>query len=73
MNLKDVYIGIEEYFSPQIIVEVTNMGFAAWLAGRWSNTHFIAAVRHLGWAQLVGFLFVTCSFVSFMSSAFLLN
>jgi hypothetical protein len=37
-----------------------NIGFAARLAGHWSNGHFIAVVLHLGWTNI--------AFISLISS-----
>jgi hypothetical protein len=42
-----------------------NIGFAAKLAGRWSNGHFIAVVLHLGWTNTVELLFVNLYFYIF--------
>jgi hypothetical protein len=42
-----------------------NIGFAARLAGHWSNGHFIAVVLHLGWTNIVGLLFVNLYFYIF--------
>ncbi|MBK7308294.1 MAG: hypothetical protein IPI88_15565 [Chitinophagaceae bacterium] len=45
-----------------------NIGFAARLAGRWSNDHFIAIVLHLGWTNIAGLLFVNLYFYIFNQS-----
>jgi hypothetical protein len=42
-----------------------NIGFAARLAGHWSNGHFIVVVLHLGWTNIVGLLFVNLYFYIF--------
>jgi hypothetical protein len=47
-----------------------NIGFAARLAGRWSNGHFIAVVLHLGWTYIVGLLFVNRYFYIFNQQRF---
>jgi len=47
-----------------------NIGFAARLAGRWSNGHFIAVVLHLGWTNIVGLLFVNLYFYIFNQQRF---
>jgi hypothetical protein len=47
-----------------------NIGFAARLAGRWSNGHFIAVVLHLGWTYIVGLLFVNLYFYIFNQQRF---
>lgn len=46
----------------------TNIGFAARLAGRWSNGHFIAVVLHLGWTNIVGPCLLSFTFISLISS-----
>jgi hypothetical protein len=46
------------------------IGFAARLAGRWSNGHFIAVVLHLGWTYFVGLLFVNLYFYIFNQQRF---
>ena len=46
------------------------MGFAARLAGHWSNGHFIAIVLHLGWTYIVGLLFVNLYFYIFIQQRF---
>ncbi len=46
----------------------TNIGFAARLAGHWSNGHFIAVVLHLGWTFNLGPCLLTCTFISLISS-----
>jgi hypothetical protein len=47
-----------------------NIGFAARLAGHWSNGHFIAVVLHLGWTFIVGLLFVNLYFYIFNQQRF---
>jgi hypothetical protein len=47
-----------------------NIGFAARLAGRWSNGHFIAVVLHLGWTFNLGLLFVNLYFYIFNQQRF---
>jgi nicotinamide riboside transporter PnuC len=47
-----------------------NIGFAARLAGHWSNWHFIAVVLHLGWTYIVGLLFVNLYFYIFNRQRF---
>jgi hypothetical protein len=47
-----------------------NIGFAARLAGHWSNGHFIAVVLHLGWTYIVGLLFVNLYFYIFSQQRF---
>jgi hypothetical protein len=47
-----------------------NIGFAARLAGHWSNGHFIAVVLHLGWTYFVGLLFVNLYFYIFNQQRF---
>jgi hypothetical protein len=47
-----------------------NIGFAARLAGHWSNGHFIAVVLHLGWTFVVGLLFVNLYFYIFNQQRF---
>ena len=47
-----------------------NIGFAARLAGHWSNGHFIAVVLHLGWTYIVGLLFVNLYFYIFNQQRF---
>ena len=47
-----------------------NIGFAARLAGHWSNGHFIAVVLHLGWTYIVGLLFVNLYFYIFNQQQF---
>jgi len=42
-----------------------NIGFAARLAGHWSNGHFIAVVLHPGRTYIVGLLFVNLYFYIF--------
>jgi len=42
-----------------------NIGFAARLAGHWSNGHFLAVVLHLGWTNIAGLLFVNLYFYIF--------
>jgi len=42
------------------------LGFAARLAGHWSNGHFIAVVLHLGRTNIVGLLFVNLYFYIFI-------
>jgi nicotinamide riboside transporter PnuC len=46
------------------------IGFAARLAGHWSNGHFIAVVLHLGWTYSVGLLFVNLYFYIFNQQRF---
>jgi nicotinamide riboside transporter PnuC len=46
------------------------IGFAARLAGHWSNGHFIAVVLHLGWTYIVGLLFVNLYFYIFNQQRF---
>ena len=48
----------------------TNIGFAARLAGHWSNGHFIAVVLHLGWTNIAGLLFVNLYFYIFNQQRF---
>jgi hypothetical protein len=47
-----------------------NIGFAARLAGHWSNGHFIAVVLHLGWTNIAGLLFVNLYFHIFIQQRF---
>jgi len=47
-----------------------NIRFAARLAGHWSNGHFIAALLHLGWTNIVGLLFVNLYFYIFIQQRF---
>ena len=47
-----------------------NIGFAARLAGHWSNGHFIAVVLHLGWTYIAGLLFVNLYFYIFNQQQF---
>jgi hypothetical protein len=47
-----------------------NIGFAARLAGRWSNGHFIVVVLHLGWTNIAGLLFVNLYFYIFNQQRF---
>jgi hypothetical protein len=47
-----------------------NIGFAARLAGHWSNGHFIAVVLHLGWTNIAGLLFVNLYFYIFNQQRF---
>jgi hypothetical protein len=47
-----------------------NIGFAARLAGHWSNGHFIAIVLHLGWTYIVELLFVNLYFYIFSQQRF---
>jgi len=47
-----------------------NIGFAARLAGHWSNGHFIAVVLHLGRTFIVGLLFVMLYFYIFIQQRF---
>jgi hypothetical protein len=47
-----------------------NIGFAARLAGRCSNGHFIAVVLHLGWTFNLGLLFVNLYFYIFNQQRF---
>ena len=47
-----------------------NIGFAARLAGHWSNGHFIAVVLYLGWTYIVGLLFVNLYFYIFNQQRF---
>jgi hypothetical protein len=47
-----------------------NIGFAARLAGRWSNGHFIAVVLHRGWTYIVELLFVNLYFYIFNQQRF---
>ena len=47
-----------------------NIGFAARLAGHWSNGHFIAVVLHLGWTYIAGLLFVNLYFYIFNQQRF---
>jgi hypothetical protein len=47
-----------------------NIGFAARLAGRWSNGHFIAVVLHLGRTNIAGLLFVNLYFYIFNQQRF---
>jgi hypothetical protein len=46
-----------------------NIGFAARLAGHWSNGH-IAVVLHLGWTNIAGLLFVNLYFYIFIQQRF---
>jgi len=46
------------------------LGFAARLAGHWSNGHFIAVVLHLGWTNIAGLLFVNLYFYIFNQQRF---
>jgi hypothetical protein len=52
------------------MVHTANKGFAARLAGRWNNGHFIAVVLHLGWTYIVGLLFVNLYFYIFNQQRF---
>jgi hypothetical protein len=54
----------------QPIARTHNIGFAARLAGRWSNGHFIAVVLHLGWTYIVELLFVNLYFYIFNQQRF---
>jgi hypothetical protein len=47
-----------------------NIGFAARLAGRWNNGHFIAVVLHLGWTFIAELLFVNLYFYIFNQQRF---
>jgi len=47
-----------------------NIGFAARLAGHWSNGHFIAVVLQLGWTNIAGLLFVNLYFYIFNQQRF---
>ena len=47
-----------------------NIGFAARLAGHWSNGHFIAVVLHLGWTNIAELLFVNLYFYIFIQQRF---
>jgi hypothetical protein len=47
-----------------------NIGFAARLAGHWSNGHLIAVVLHLGWTNIVELLFVNLYFYIFNQQRF---
>jgi hypothetical protein len=47
-----------------------NIGFAARLAGHWSNGHFIAIVLHLGWTNIAGLLIVNFYFYIFNQQRF---
>jgi hypothetical protein len=47
-----------------------NIGFAARLAGHWSNGHFIAVVLHLGWTNIAELLFVNLYFYIFSQQRF---
>lgn len=47
-----------------------NIGFAARLAGRWSNGHFIDVVLHLGRTFNLGLLFVNLYFYIFIQQRF---
>jgi nicotinamide riboside transporter PnuC len=49
---------------------VYNIGFAARLAGHWSDDHFIAVVLHPGWTYIVGLLFVNLYFYIFNQQRF---
>jgi hypothetical protein len=53
-----------------ILITAYNIGFAARLAGRWSNGHFIAVVLHLGWTYIVELLFVNLYFYIFIQQRF---
>ena len=46
------------------------MGFAARLAGRWSNEHFIVVVLHPGWTIIAELLFVNLYFYIFNQQQF---
>jgi hypothetical protein len=50
----------------QALPPAINIGFAARLAGHWSNGHFIAVVLHLGWTNIAGLLFVNLYFYIFI-------
>jgi len=46
------------------------IGFAARLAGHWSNGNFIAIVHHPGWTYIIGLLFVNMYFYIFNQQRF---
>ena len=54
----------------ETIATAANIGFAARLAGHWSNGHFIAVVLHLGWTFNLGLLFVNLYFYIFNQQRF---
>jgi len=51
-----------------LLTTAANIRFAARLAGRLSNSHFIAVVLHLGWTYIVELCLLTCTFISLFSS-----
>jgi nicotinamide riboside transporter PnuC len=55
-----------------VLTKGTNaqLGFAARLAGHWSNGHFIAVGLHQGWTYIVGLLFVNLYFYFFIGLQF---
>ena len=60
-----------DFFVPKSkIKSAYNRGFAARLAGRWSNGHFIAVVLQPGWTFIVGLLFVNFYFYIFIQQRF---
>jgi hypothetical protein len=52
------------------IKAAANIGFAARLAGHWSNGHFISIVLHLGWTFNLELLFVNFYFYIFNQQRF---
>jgi len=54
----------------KIVGTAYNIGFAARLAGHWSNGHFIAVVLHLGWTNIARLLFVNLYFYIFIQQRF---
>ena len=65
---------LSKYLSSQYSINLSNckhrIGFAARLAGHWSNGHFIAVVLHLGWTFNLGLLFVNLYFYIFNQQRF---
>ena len=57
-------------FQKSKIKSAYNTGFAARLAGRWSNRHFIAVVLQPGRTYIVGLLFVNLYFYIFIQQRF---
>ena len=60
----------EKYYRDVLNQTAANIGFAARLAGHWSNGHFIAVVLHLGWTNIAGLLFVNLYFYIFNQQRF---
>jgi hypothetical protein len=71
-NLKKVLVATQQKKQVvQVAVDkctATNIGFAARLAGHWSNGHFIAINFIWAGQTLLGFCLLTCTFISLFSS-----